>query len=458
MAVLILAQPCPLSGKSDRADLPDWPSSDAGSDIRHAGVSNAIGVLWPLRRESPRHFTGDFLLWRSRNRCLKLRCPYLGTDALSRFACILPMVEWLFAAFLAVEGFSLWGGQAMGSFRQRRVLSSITLKRRRSWLLAASALVSSSLGVSEPALAQVCVPPPSTPDASGNATCTGAFNTSIAYSAIANQTLHVTLAPPVSVTLAAPGIAVDLNNFNNPGSPILLSANGATINVAGDRGLSIESVSANATITASGQIDVTGFGGGNHAIKAFVNTGPGDASVTYGVPGAPGQLLPGADLSSSGTNSTFIQAETLNGNARIDASGNMSSSGQSNDLFFGLFAQTGATGQPGDASVMYHSGTINVQGSNSVGIFAAAQGNGSAEITTLPGTTIIVSGNNPGDPLDPAIAAEIFGTAAAGKKIMVDAASTIHMFGSRAPDSSLTNDPIGIRALSRARRIPRQSS
>ena len=124
----------------------------------------------------------------------------------------------------------------MGSLRQRRVLSSITLKRRKSWLLAASALVSSSLGVSEPALAQVCVPAPSTPDASGNATCTGAFNTSIDYSAIANQTLHVTLAPPVSVTLAAPGIAVDLNNFNNPGSPVLLSANGATINVRRGQG------------------------------------------------------------------------------------------------------------------------------------------------------------------------------------------------------------------------------
>ena len=135
------------------------------------------------------------------------------------------------------------------------------------------------------------MPAPSTPDASGNATCTGAFNTSIDYSAIANQTLHVTLVPPVSVTLAAPGIAVNLNNFNNPGSPILLSANGATINVAGDRGLYVETVSANATITASGQINVGGVQG-DHAIKAFVNT-IGDASVTYGVPGAGGQLLPG---------------------------------------------------------------------------------------------------------------------------------------------------------------------
>ena len=190
-----------------------------------------------------------------------------------------------------------------------------------------------------------------------------------------------------------------------------------------------------------------------HAIKAFVNgnAGPGDASVTYTGAG----LLP-FDLRSSGTNSTVIQAESLNGNAHIDATGNLSSSGNSNDLFFGLFAQTGATSQlqpvpmPGDASVIYRSGTITIQGSNSVGIFAGVQASGSAQITTLPGTTIIVSGNNPGDPLDPAIAADLNGTAADGRKIMVDAASTIMMHGSRAPNSSLTNDPIGIRALSRS--------
>ena len=224
---------------------------------------------------------------------------------------------------------------------------------------------------------------------------------------------------------------------------------------AGDhRGLYVETQANNATIMASGQIDVAGVPNpGSHAIKAFVNgnAGPGDASVTYTGAG----LLP-FDLRSSGTNSTVIQAESLFGNAHIDASGNMSSSGNSNDFFFGLFAQTGATSvsqpvpHPGDASVIYRSGTITIQGSNSVGIFAGAQANGSAEITTLPGTTIIVKGNNPGDPLDPAITAEIFGTAAAGKKITVDAASTIMMHGSRAPDSSLTNDPTGIRALSRS--------
>ena len=59
-------------------------------------------------------------------------------------------------------------------------------------------------------------------------------------------------------------------------------------------------------------------GGGSHAIKAFVNgnAGPGDASVTY-----TGAGLTPFDLRSSGTNSTVIQAESLNGNAHIDASG-----------------------------------------------------------------------------------------------------------------------------------------
>ena len=349
----------------------------------------------------------------------------------------------------------------MGSLRQRRALSSITLKRRKSWLLAASALAPLSLGISGPALADnECGPL-----VGGSVICTSTtgignpYPNGIVYGLPppppANPFLNVTLNSDVNVTLSPnPGIGVALNNFNSAGSPVLLSSNGATINVTnpaaaaagGNRGLYVETVSANATIMASGQIDVAGIGGGNHAIKAFVNTGPGDASVIYTGAG----LLP-FDLRSGGTNSTVIQAELLNGNAKIDASGNMMSrSGQSNDLFFGLFAQTGAAGQPGDASVIYRSGTITIQGSNSVGIFAGVQTSGSAHITTLPGTTIIVSGNNPGDPLDPAIAADLFGTAADGREIRVDAASTIMMHGSRAPDSSLTNDPIGIRALSRS--------
>ncbi len=180
---------------------------------------------------------------------------------------------------------------------------------------------------------------------------------------------------------------------------------------------------------------------GSHAIKAFVNgnAGPGNASVTYTGAG----LLP-FDLRSAGTNSTVIQAESINGNASIDASGNLS--GRSADFFFGLFAQ--ARGDLHNSSVIYRSGTITIQGSNSVGIFAGAAANGSAEITTLPGTTINVIGP-PGTPTDPGITAEISGTAAAGQKITVNAASTIKVLGDVPGDSSLFNDPIGIRALSR---------
>jgi hypothetical protein len=154
----------------------------------------------------------------------------------------------------------------MGSLRERRVLSSITLKRRKSWLLAASALASSSLGISGPALAaNEC----GALDASGSVTCFSNLNpypTGITYGQpLPNTPLNVTLNSDVNVTLAAPGIGVALNNFGG-GGPVLLSANGATINVlnpaAGDhRGLYVETQANNATITASGQIDVAGEGG-----------------------------------------------------------------------------------------------------------------------------------------------------------------------------------------------------
>ena len=215
-------------------------------------------------------------------------------------------------------------------------------RRRKSWFLAASALVSSSLGVSEPALAApgTCTSPQPNPDpTTGIVTCTGDFTSSIIYGppppppGPATQ-LHVILNPPVSVT-TGPGDGVALNNFTNT-VPVLLSANGATINVTqvpsssgGNRGLYVETAENDATIMASGKIDVAGEGGGNHAIKAFVNAtaGSGNASVTYTGPGLTG---------SGGTNSTDIQAQSMNGNASIDASGNMSGrvlSGQPDNVF-----------------------------------------------------------------------------------------------------------------------------
>jgi len=244
------------------------------------------------------------------------------------------------------------GGQAVQ--RKLGVLTSVTAKRRKSWLLAASALASSSLGVSEPALAACSAIDPIT----GDATCTAGFYTApIAYSQTTpNTPLNVTLDPTppgVNVTLPGPGHAVSLGNFF--GGAATLSANNATINVnspaaaaaASNMGLLVETSSNNATITASGQIDVVGTQG-NFAIRAIssISSGSGDASVTY-----TGAGLTPFDLRSSGTNSVVIHAEAFSGsgNASIDASGNMSSSGQSNDFFTGLFAQA----PNGKASVIY---------------------------------------------------------------------------------------------------------
>ena len=115
-----------------------------------------------------------------------------------------------------------------------RLLSSVTVKRRKSWLLAASALASSSLGISGPALAaNECGPL----DADGSVTCTSQADSatpiptaSPTAAHAATTPLNVTLDSDVNVTLAGPGIGVALNNFDS-GSPVLLSANGATINV-----------------------------------------------------------------------------------------------------------------------------------------------------------------------------------------------------------------------------------
>jgi hypothetical protein len=152
----------------------------------------------------------------------------------------------------------------MGNVGQRRVPFSVCAKRRKSWLLAASALASSSLGMSGPALAaDECGAL-----VGGSVTCTSAgnfYSTGIVYGAAAGLPLNVTLNSDVNVVLTAPGIGVALNNFGNS-VPVVLTANGATINVlsaaAGDhRGLYIETQANDATIRASGLIDVAGEGG-----------------------------------------------------------------------------------------------------------------------------------------------------------------------------------------------------
>jgi hypothetical protein len=211
------------------------------------------------------------------------------------------------------------------------------------------ALALLSLGVSEPARAQVCTPPQPTPDpVTGNATCTGAFNSNINYNTV-NTPIHLT-ASGVSVTSPG-GDAVNAANSTAPGifgADVTLTANNATIHntsVSGDNntGLRIQDAGS-ATITATNtNIDVLAAVGtvSNDGILAIIEgnnpaNAPEDVTVTW----------TGQHITSSGGNSTGIQADNRgNGNASIDASGDISGrvGTSSGFTFLGLDAVAGDT-------------------------------------------------------------------------------------------------------------------
>ena len=311
-----------------------------------------------------------------------------------------------------------------------RLLSSVTVKRRKSWLLAASALASSSLGISGPALAQACGP------LAVSVTCTSAGNNypgGISYLQTTPATdLHVNLDSDVNVTFSGAQLGAVI--VDNRGGKAELTANGAAItaNVPGVNGLvaTTDNGSGSAIITASGPIQVVGNG--------IVAIARGDlASVTYNGPG----------VTSSGSSATVIQAVN-NGagdafiEARGDLRGDVVGSGIPNGIS-GLFAQGGR-----NATVLFHSGTITAEGFFANGIFASGGPVGSATVTTDPGTTIIVQIVNPGDKLKPGIAAETSGSAAANNSVTVVAQSAINILGAAAADPNLRNDGLGIRAFS----------
>ena len=109
----------------------------------------------------------------------------------------------------------------------------------------------------------------------------------------------------------------------------------------------------------------------------------------------------GLSASPSGNESGGIQADNRgNGNAIVAASGNVTVSGPGLGVY-GLLAHAGdteATGLAGfgDASVTYHSGTIDVNGGAVRGILVWVDGIGSATATTDAGTFIKVSGAGAG--------------------------------------------------------------
>jgi uncharacterized protein YhjY with autotransporter beta-barrel domain len=335
-------------------------------------------------------------------------------------------------------------------------------------LLAASCLAPLSLGLSEPALAQ-CTPL----DASGNATCTPAGNpypTGINYNTnngLGGTPINLTLLPGVNVAIPpGPGGVNAVNAANTTGvtlgsANIGIFADGVTINNTANplgnnnTGLRIQS-SGDAVINATNTaINVNGIAS-EDAIVAFSMpnlTGTSHvASATWS----------GSSITSSGTESTGIQADNRGaGNATIGASGNIAiTPGVGQSGVYGLIAHSGDSlflaPQAGDASVTYRTGTINAFGDRPRGIVVWAEGDGSATVTTDPGTVIKISGtNNPGIDLPTLpVAAGISlqldsATAANGRAITANVASQIMNFGAAAPGDFFRN-PTGIRALSYA--------
>ena len=94
--------------------------------------------------------------------------------------------------------------------RQPGELSGVTAKRLKFWLMAATALVPISLGVSEPALADCSVGFPVNCTAG---TYTSPINVSAGSPA---QAISITLEPGVIVNLPAGGNAVNAANWTSP--------------------------------------------------------------------------------------------------------------------------------------------------------------------------------------------------------------------------------------------------
>jgi hypothetical protein len=357
--------------------------------------------------------------------------------------------------------------------------ASVTLKHRKSWLLAASALVPLSLGISELALAQTCTPAQPNPDpATGNASCTGTFNSNINF-----NTGNGSGGTPINLTLL-PGVIV-----NSPGGDAVTAANttgvtagSANITITADdvtihntanpltpnsnnTGLRIQS-SGDAIVNATNTtIDVNGTAS-NWAILVFAHPNEMGASHAASVTWSGPQLTTGNTVFGGGNESGGIQANNRGiGNATIVASGNIAvTPGVGFSGVYGLIAHTGAgyeIGAPieaGDASVTYHSGTINAFGAKARGIVVWATGDGSGTLTTDSGTVIIDSGTNTGNsgeiptlPVSAALSIQLdSATAANGRAITANVASQIVSFGRPTPDLNFFNNPTGIRTISYA--------
>ncbi|MBR0692323.1 autotransporter outer membrane beta-barrel domain-containing protein [Bradyrhizobium lablabi] len=336
--------------------------------------------------------------------------------------------------------------------------------------VAATAATALDAGLS-PALAQCAGAPSSTVCTPGGNPYPGGINVDTA-DGLGGTPINLQLLSGVQVVIPSGAGGVNaVNAANTTGvtlgsANITITADGVTINNTANpfgnnqTGLRIQS-SGDAVITATNTtIDVNGTAS-DFGILAFAMPNLTGTSHVASVTWSGSQLTTGTTGFGGGTESGGIQADNRGiGNATIAASGNITGTpGVGQSGFYGLIAHSGdsllAPSGAGDASVTYNSGTINVFGNRPRGIVVWAEGDGSASVTTAPGTVISVNGsNNPGvdpptQPVKAAIAVQTdSATAANGRSLTATVASTITNFGAAAPDTNIFNNPVGIRTIS----------
>jgi hypothetical protein len=175
--------------------------------------------------------------------------------------------------------------------------------RCASIVVGAAALACSSLGVSEPAVAQTCAPVANGGSFSaGSATtvCTGTFNSNINFGGPPSPPPSVStlrLAPSATSVISPGGNAVNIQNAFNAtdgsGAEATINANDATITNINNPGGTSQSAlrivaSGNATITASGPINISGGQSTNAIFSTVLTTVDGtQASVIYNGAGRP---------------------------------------------------------------------------------------------------------------------------------------------------------------------------